>query len=336
MEKIAFINGGTYIYWSSIILALAAFAAILAFAALYLNKSGNLLALVFTIPLCAVGSLYLSRLIHWYCRSDAYESMKAALTDHSWGSYALMGAFIACLAVACLMRVLKISNNLPEMLDCMALGGGVGIAVGRLASLFNASDRGVIVADSLGLPFAYPVTNAVSGAVENRLATFMIQSVLTGAIVLILLLYMFISWTRKNKIKDGDICLLFLLCYGGCQVVLDSTRYDSLFLRSNGFISIVQILGLIAVLVPVVIFSVRMVKTNGLKVSQFFLWVDIVALLGMAAYMEYYVQRHGDKALYTYSIMSACVILTVVLTILIRWFARGNKTVVSAAEEVEE
>ena len=41
MEKIAFISGGTVVYWSSIILALAAAAAALAFLALYLGKSGN-------------------------------------------------------------------------------------------------------------------------------------------------------------------------------------------------------------------------------------------------------------------------------------------------------
>ena len=80
-------------------------------------------------------------------------------------------------------------RNLPQMLDCMAVGGGMGIAVGRLASLFNASDRGMVLPDSVGLPFAFPVTNAVSGAVENRLATFMLQSIFAAAIVILLLLY---------------------------------------------------------------------------------------------------------------------------------------------------
>lgn len=335
MEKIAFIIDGTFVYWSSIILTLAAFAAIVVFAALYLHKSGNPLAMFLTVALSTVGSLLLSRLIHWYCRADAYESMSAAMTDHSWGSYALMGVFGACIVVAGLMRLLRISKNLPQMLDCMALAGGVGIAVGRLASLFNTSDRGVIVSDDLGLPFAYPVTNAVSGAVENRLATFMIQSILTGVIVAVLLAFMLVNWARKRKAQDGDVCLLFLLCYGACQIVLDSTRYDSLFLRSNGFISIVQILGLIAVLVPVIVFSVRMVKNGGLKLYHFLMWLDIVALLGMAAYMEYHVQRHGDQALVAYSVMSACAIATVVVTVLIRYFAVRPAEAAPEAEPAE-
>ena len=38
---------------------------------------------------------------------------------------------------------------------------------------------------------------------------------------------------EKVLLKDGDTFLLFLLMYGASQVVLDSTRYDSLHFRSN-------------------------------------------------------------------------------------------------------
>ena len=41
MEKVAFINGGTFVYWSSIILTIAVIAAIAFFAGLYLWKSKN-------------------------------------------------------------------------------------------------------------------------------------------------------------------------------------------------------------------------------------------------------------------------------------------------------
>lgn len=321
MEKIAFINGGTFLYWSSIILTLAALTAIALFAALYLRKSGNAVALCVCIPVAMFLSIVLSRLIHWYCRADAYESMQAAITDYSWGGYALMGVFAGCILTACLLRLLRICKNLPEMLDCMALAGGAGIAVGRLASLFNTSDRGVIVPDNIGLPFAYPVTNAVSGVVENRLATFMIQAMVTGLLVLVLLGYM--AWCRRKEkeLPDGDICWLFLGVYGASQIICDSTRYDSLFMRSNGFISIVQILGAVALVFAIIKFSVRMVKNGGLKKYHFAIWVGILALLGGAGYMEYYVQRHGDQAAFAYSIMSVCLVLAVALMVLIRSLA---------------
>ncbi len=325
MEKIAFISGGTFIYWSSIVLALGALTAILCFVAAYLARGGKVTGMSLAIPLSAVASLYIGRLIHWYSRTDAYESFESAMTELSTGTYALMGAFIACLLVACLLRLVRLISNLPKMLDAMAIGGGCGIAVGRLASLFNSSCRGIVLDESVGFPFAYPVVNAVSGAVENRLATFMIQSMTTTAIVVLLVVYLLISALCKKKVRDGDSCLLFLLAYGACQIVCDSTRYDSLFLRSNGFISIVQILGLVGMLAAIIVFSVRLVKEGGFRFRYVAIWVAMLAMFGGAGYMEYHVQRHGDQAAFAYSVMSACLAGVVLLTLVVRAIANAKK-----------
>lgn len=337
MEKIAFISGGTFIYWSSIVLTLAALTAVAVFAAVYLGKNGNTVGLSVMIPVSMVASIVASRWIHWYCRSDAYASMNAALTDYSRGGYALMGVFIACIVVAVVLRIFRILKNLPLTFDAMAIGGGCGIAVGRLASLFNASDRGMILPDSVGFPFAYPVTNAVSGVVENRLATFMIQGGFTAAVVALLLAYMLVRKLAKKPIPDGDIGLMFLLAYGASQIICDSTRYDSLFLRSNGFVSVVQILSLVAVVVPVVLFSIRMVKNMGFKWIQIALWVVILGALGAAGYMEYYVQRHGNEAAFAYTVMGAGLGVAIVVTLVIRglgmWTAVQKKQPVAETAE---
>lgn len=338
MEKIAFISGGTFIYWSSIVLTLAALTAVAVFAAVYLGKNGNTVGLSVMIPVSMAASIVASRLIHWYCRSDAYDSLEAALTDYSRGGYALMGVFIACILVALLLRLFRILKNLPLTFDAMAIGGGCGIAVGRLASLFNASDRGMILPDSVGFPFAYPVTNAVSGVVENRLATFMIQGGFTALVVVLLLAYMLVRKLAKKPIPDGDIALMFLLAYGASQIICDSTRYDSLFLRSNGFVSVVQILSLVALVVPVVLFSIRMVKNMGFKWFQILLWVLILVGMGAAGYMEYYVQRHGNEAAFAYTVMGSGLVCAIVVTLLIRGFgmwaaAKKAKAAAAVAEE---
>lgn len=302
-------------------LTLAVVVAISLFAGLYLWKSKNGMALSLTIPVALLLSVVMGRWIHWYCLTDSYESLHAAMTDYTWGGYALMGAFFGCLLTACFMRLIRVSCNLPQMLDCMSIAGGVGIAVGRLASMFNASDRGQVVADSVGLPFAYPVTNAVSGVAENRLATFMLQSMATGAIVAAIALYMIISALRKKKLRDGDVTLLFILMYGACQIILDSTRYDSLFMRSNGFVSIVQILGLVAVVISIVLYSIRLIKARGFKWYFILFWVLQLAMMGGAGYMEYYVQRHGDQAAFAYSVMAPCLLGIVLITLVIRAMA---------------
>ena len=327
MDRIAFIVGDTFVYWSSIILTLATATAICFFLATYLGKSGNGVGAALTIPLALVASLVLGRLVHWYSRTDSYASFEAAMTDYTSGGYALVGVFAGCILAAVVLRILFIVRNLPELLDSLSVGGAAGIAVGRLACFFNASDRGQIIESVQELPWVYHVVNAVSGAMEYRLATFVLQAMVTGGIFLIVFLAFLIGHGSK-KMKDGNVCLLFLLLYGCSQVVLDSTRYDSLFLRSNGFVSIVQILVAVAIVTTAVIFSVRMVKARKFRSWQIPMWVGMLAGLGGAGYMEYYVQRHGNEAAFAYSIMSASLLL-VILLVLISW-ALGKKRKVQA------
>ena len=321
MDKIAFIYDELFIYWSTIILTIAAISAIATYAAVYVMKGGSIFSLSLSILLSLSLGMILARLMHWYCQADAYAGFSAAMTDYSQGGFGLMGIFFGCLLSVGILRLLGVCRDWPVMLDAMSIGGGLGIAVGRLASLFNASDRGAVVPDSWGLPFASPVVNVVSGMQENRLATFMIQAVLVGSIVVGLAIYMLVCARKKRKICDGDICLMFLLMYGAVQIVCDSTRYDSMFLRSNRFVSLVQILGLVALVIPLVVFSVRMVMRSGFKWAYLAIWVGILGMMGLAGYMEYYVQRNGDQAVLAYSVMSAALIVIVSVGLVIRWLA---------------
>jgi len=326
MDKIAIIAGESIIYWNSIVYTLAAAVAICFFLAFYLNKCGNAVAGFAAVPLSIVLSVVFSRFVHWYSRADSYASFKAAMTDYSSGGYALIGVFAGCILAAVLLRLVFFHRSVPKMLDCMCLGGAAGIAVGRLASLFNASDRGNIVEKIQSLPFVYPVTNAVSGVQEYRLATFMLQAM--AALVIFLCLSVFYL-RGKDKLKDGDTCLIFLLVYGASQVVLDSTRYDSLFFRSNGFVSIVQVFSALALGLAIVRFSVRMVRARSFRWWNVPLWILIGACVGGAGFMEYYVQRHGDQAVFAYTVMSACLFGIVLLTLLLRLLA------VTAERELE-
>lgn len=320
MDKLAFISGNTFVYWNSIILTLAAATAICFFLAFYIGKCGNAVAGFGAVPVSLVLSVVCARFFHWYCRADSYESFTAAMTDYSSGGYALMGVFLGCFLTAVLLRLLFLQDDLPEMLDCMSIAGCAGITVGRLASFFNASDRGNILQSIQSLPFAYPVTNAVSGAVEYRLATFVIQAMV--AFVLFVGLSMFyIKGNKKGTLKSGDTCLIFLLIYGASQAVLDSTRYDSLFFRSNGFVSVVQVLGALGLGLAIAVFSHRMVKARGFKFWQILLWIVLAALIGCGGFMEYYVQRRGNEAVFAYSVMSGCLLVVTVLTLLIRYLA---------------
>ena len=314
MERIALFYNGGILYWNSVIITLAALAAICGFLWLYVRKSGNLTAALVTVPLSLGLSLLLSRFVHWYSFSETYPGIVSALTDYSAGGFALIGAFAGCFLAALLTRTAGLHKDTPEMLDCMCLAGGAAIAAGRLSSFFNATDRGQIIEHVRSLPWVYPVINSVSGATEYRLATFLLQSIAVALITIALMVF----YHRKNdQVKNGDTALLFLLCYGASQIILDSTRYDSIYFRGNGFISIEQVFAALAVALVIVVFSVRMVKRHGLILWNLLMWVEILASIGCAGYMEYHVQRHGNQALFAYSIMTLCLVLVVGSTVFI-------------------
>ena len=316
MEKIAFFTGETVYYWSSIVLTLAALTAVCFFLSLYLGKGGNAVAAFGVVPLALALSLVLARLVHWYCRADSYDGFSEAIVPFSPGGYALLGVFAGCILAAALTRLLHFHDNLPRMLDCMAVAGCAGIAVGRLASFFNSSDRGQIVQSAKSLPWVYPVTNAVSGATEYRLATFLFQSAAAGLLFLVLALLFFRENPRHRR-KSGSLTALFLMVYCASQVILDSTRYDSLYLHSNGFVSMIQVLSAITLALTIVVCSVRAVKARGIKKWMYLPWVLVPCLFGGAGYMEYFVQRHGKLAATGYSIMGACLAGIVLLGVLL-------------------
>lgn len=310
MEQIAFISGNSVFYWNSVVLALTAGAASCIFLAFYL-PGGRPGAAAAAVPGALVLSLFFGRLLHWYFRPDSYPGFWSAITDYTSGGYALMGCFVGCAAAAGLVKLLRLEPFAPAMLDAMSLGGCAGIAVGRLACFFSAADRGQLMPFT-ALPLAYPVNNVVTGAPEYRLATFVLQAMAAALIFAALAVFFLLGKKRRT----GDVTLLFLLLYGLTQAVLDSTRYDSLYLRSNGFVSAVQLLSAAALVGVSALFSARMVKGRGMRRRYVPLWIGMLALLGGAGYMEYFVQRHGDRALFSYAIMTACLGIFTALSLL--------------------
>lgn len=315
MEQIAFIAGQTVFYWKPLLLTAGILTSIFFFLCLYLRESGRGLSAACAIPLALVLGILLSRAVHWYCRPAEYQGLASALKDISGGDFALIGAFGGCLITALLLRLLRISDSAPAMLDCMSIAGAAGIAVGRLSSFFDSSDRGILLEQLRSLPLAYPVINSVSGSQEYRLATFLIQAMAAAAVFLLLLLS-YPPLLKRKRLRPGDGCMLFLLLYCATQAVLDSTRYDALPFRSNGFVSVVQVFSALAIGFVVVVFAVRLVRLRGFRPWYIAIWVLIAAMLGVAGYMEYYVQRHGSLAAFSYSIMSAAlaVIVAAVIT----------------------
>lgn len=318
MNQAAFLLENTTIYWYSIILALAVLAGVCFYLACCAYQ-GIPMALALTTALVgAVVSMLLSRLLYWYCRPSTFDSAAQALTSLRSDAYALAGAFAGCGLTTLVMG----RQQAAELLDSMSVGGCAAIALGRLGNFTTTADRGQILLHLRGLPWASPVMSAASGAVEYRLATFVLQSIVAGVLFLVLAA---ILVCRKNR-RAGDLTILFVLVYSASQIVLDSTRYDALHLRSNGFINMAQLLAAIALAACFVILAVRAVQSCGMNRSLLAIFLGATALLGGAGYMEYYVQRHARLAVQSYAVMGLCLLGILALSLTL-WSITRKKAV---------
>lgn len=312
MERIAFLWNltGAPVYWRTIILCLGALVFVLMLSALRLWQGRPLWPVLAALPVGAALSLAAGRAIHWYCCYDSYESFRAAMTGLR-GGCSMIGVFAGAIGACLLMRLLRMTKDLPGLLDDVAAAGALGVAVGRLGELFGSIDHSRIIFESDALhklPFASPVPDAVSGAVEWRMATFCWQSIWAAVIFLILILRLLFrpAWTKKGRdIRNGSNFLLFLMLYCLGEVLLDSTRYDALFLRSNGFVSLEQIVCCTAAVITAAAMSVKGIRTDGFRRRYPVCWALFLGGFGLAGYMEYYVQRHGSAYVFSYSLMLA-------------------------------
>lgn len=299
MNQTAVFLNHTTLYWYSVILALSVLVGVCLFMACCSKRRIPFACAARTVLLSLVLSMLLSRMIYWYCRPLGFDSLGQALTVRAVGSNALSGAFAGCMIAAILLHTT--AGGTANLLDCMSVAGCGAIALGRLAFFFTDADRGQIVSGLTQLPWVYPVVNPTSGLPEYRFAAFVFQAAAAG----ILFVYLFCSFFMQKR-KKGSITLLFLLAYTIPQILLDSTRYDALCLRSNGFLKTEQVAAAVTLLVTVGWISVRAIRVHGMRRKYAICWSILAAFSAGAGYMEYYIQRHGRQALLGYSIMGIC------------------------------
>lgn len=300
MQQTAFLIGNRIIYGYSLILALSLGASLFF---LFLCKKCHFSNGVTTqtVLLMLALSMIFGRLFYWDCRPDQFHTVLDIVCDTSASHFALAGVFFACGAAAVAVRK---KCNSPLLLDCMSLALCGGISLGRMGFFFTAFDRGQISQELTAFPWICPAMNPVTGLPEYRVATFLFQSAVAG-VLFFCLLGMFAK-SRRENLPEGNVTAAFLLVYCASQVLLDSTRYDSLYFRFNGFVSMVQVLSALGLAGVLTWIGVQAKKNIGANKNLVFAWIILPVLIGIAGYMEYYAQRHARQALFSYMIMEYC------------------------------
>ena len=306
MNEIAVFTGNLTIYWSAVVITLGIAAGLCLSLALYpMDHRHNTAVWVF-FPIALALSVVLSRLIHWYSHIEQYESLLASITDYSSGGYCIQGILLGVLISALIVRVLHLTPSWGELLDAVAPGLALCLALIRLSSLFNTNCRGrIVITDSVyqRLPFAVSWTDA-AGNVEFRLATFFLEFIAFLIITVVLCSFFFRHRSEplwEGARNKGNVWRLFLILVGIVEIIADSTRYDSalmhffLIKRLNpyaSFISIAQVFSAFCILFVFIHYMKISVRVNGWSWYHFLaILVFIASLVGIGFFGEYRVQR---------------------------------------------
>ena len=301
MNNVLFYIGGVSVTVPFLIRLFSVLCSLFFLLALRSARGESLRPVLLTAALSLLPCLLLSRGLHWYCNPDQYRSLRDFLNP-ACGGWAVPGTVIGVLLTALVLALRGHIRRPAAFFDSLVLAGLPGLALGKTACAFSTACRGKYTVTA-ALFQRWPFAEA-----DGRLATWSLETV-----VYLILFLAFLPGALRRK-GSGRRFMLLLSYFCALQVVLDSTRYDALYLRSNGFVSLTQILCVCAVTGIFVLFSVRCVRKTGVTPRVVLVLVLFAAAAGTGGYMEYFVQRYGNRWLFAYAVQGLCFLLTAVLT----------------------
>lgn len=143
----------------------------------------------------------------------------------------------------------------------------------------------------------------------SYLATWKLTAIVAAVLVLVLI------WDLTRSRKDGDTCILFLLLFGGCSVLLESLRYDQ-FLTVHSFVGLQHVLAAVILAIGLLILyfrADRRQKKLGLAGV-----ISVFAAAAIAIGLEFALDRTTFNKLLIYIAYLAVMAVPVTLGILLR------------------
>lgn len=340
MNPVAIYTGTFTVYWSAIIITLGIAACLSLSLALYPADGRSNAAVWVMFPFALFFSVVFARIIYWYCHIEQYSSLRQALLDWSTGSFCLPGVILGTWLGALVVRMMNLTDSTGRLLDAVAPGMALCIAMIRLSALFNNTVRShIIITDKVfqHFPIAIAVTDS-AGNVNYRFATFAVQVLLM--LLVAIMLVVFYCDHRDDRLRGGNrgghVARRFLLYYGAVEVIMDSTRYDSHLMHFTflkmlnpyaSFISVGQVFAAVTILGVLIHYLKISVRSRGWKWYHAALLVIYVGtLLGAGYFGEYKVQRTGMyMRCYTIQALSLLVMVWVVCMLYLSCKARKKR-----------
>ena len=252
---------------------------------------------VAVIPLALIGSRLLFGLT-----SLAMGDMTNPLQIlYVWdGGASMSGAFAGIvLAAFGVGKHCKVSHGV--LLDKLALGMPLALIVARLAEAPTGIGMGRQV-DTQWLQWLGSFT-------EECHPVFLYEALWAVVLGVVLVLY------QRRHHRPGDVLLTFMTLYGSAQMFFESLRDD--YHMVIYYIRINQIVGLMMVLIPFILWMIRLARRGARRNALILPCVVMAAAIVLCIYQEFQVDSNPNL-LKEYAIMAAGVAVMGAQTLLIR------------------
>ena len=252
---------------------------------------------VTAIPLALIGS----RLLFGLTSLGMGDMTHPLQILYAWdGGASMSGAFAGIVLAAFLVeRHYKLSHGI--LMDKLALGMPLALIVARLAEI----PTGV----GMGRQVDTPWLQWLGSFNDECHPVFAYEALWAVILGIVLLLFL------RRKRRPGDVLLSFMTLYGCAQMFFESLRDD--YHMVIYYIRINQIAGLIMVLIPFILWLVRLYKHGAKRNDLILPCVVMVVAIALCIYQEFQVDSNPDL-LKEYAIMAAGVAVMGAQTILIR------------------
>lgn len=211
------------------------------------------------------------------------------------GGLAIYGGILGGILAAYLVTR-KHKENFLTLLDACAPSLALGQAIGRWGNYANMEAYGERIYDQAAqfFPIAVEISLVNSEGVEYvywHMATFFYESVWCFVIFLILMA------CRKRMGRRGDVLYWYILLYGAGRTVIEGLRDDSLMLNvAAAQVRVSQVLSAVGCLVIVVIFFVRLVRSQKIHFADYLSWPIILLGIGCTFVGEF--ERNAYQMLF--------------------------------------
>lgn len=225
------------------------------------------------------------------------------------GGLSMMGALLGVsLAVMIAARIKKL--RFGELMDVLAVPAGLFIAVERLGEAYTVLGRGKSIEAQWMTDIAFFGTQEAWG---NYYAVFRYEA---AAAVLILCVMLCLFLGRKSRLtaKPGDLALVMGTLFGSAQVIMESLRDDGHMLW--GFVRASQIISILLPVAAIVMFSIRLIRHEGMSWRPLASWLIAGAAIGLAIIKEFDIDT-SNNLVREYALMSLAMAVLAAVTLLL-------------------